>query len=106
MGNFHLSGGDEMHDWMDSLTDDHGHGGANMMDMDQMMEWMHRIDMPGEYHWNDDHDICEFVPDNGLMPGTDYMMFVNGGIISHSGESMSTRHLRYDGDMYHFRTAP
>jgi hypothetical protein len=106
MANFCLSGGDEMHEWMDSLAHHHGPGGGHMMDMDQMMEWMHGIEMPGEYHWNEDHDFCEFVPDGGMMPDTEYMLFVNGGMRSHTGELMRTHHLRYEGYMYHFRTAP
>jgi hypothetical protein len=106
MANFHFSGGDEMHEWMDSLTHHHGSGGGSMMNMDHMMEWMDRIDMPGEYHWNDAQDFCEFVPESGLMPDTEYMVFMYGGMRSHDGRSMDTHHLQHDGYMYHFRTAP
>jgi hypothetical protein len=106
MANLHLSGGDEMHDWMESLDHMNRHGGQHMMDMDEMMDWMHDIEMPGDYHWNDDHDICEFVPDSGLMPNTDYMLFVGEGMRSHTGELLDTHHLAHDGYMYHFRTAP
>lgn len=106
MADSYLAGGDEMHAWMDSLTHHNGSGGGSMMDMDEMMEWMHRIAMPGEYHWNGAHDFCEFVADNGLMPDTDYMIFIGAGMRSHSGGSMHTHDPRYDGYMFHFRTAP
>lgn len=100
--NAYLCGGDEMHEWMDSFMHHQGPGG-HMMDMDQMMEWMHRIETPGEYHWNDEHDVCEFTPAGGLRPDTDYMLFIGDGMMSHSGVSMSAHH---DGYMYHFHTAP
>ncbi|MEJ2722987.1 MAG: Ig-like domain-containing protein [bacterium] len=72
MENFYVSGGDEMHEWMDSLTYHHNHHhGDWMMDLDHMMEWMDDIHIPGEFHWNDAHDRCEFVPSPGLDPDTD-----------------------------------
>ncbi len=77
-----------------------------MMNRDHMMEWMHRIELPGEYHWNDVYDYCEFVPENALMPDTDYMVFINEGMRSHHGGSMDTHHGEYGGYMYHFSTVP
>jgi hypothetical protein len=103
--NMYLTCGDDMHEWMDSFTGRGGMGGGHMMGMDDMIEWMHRIETPGDYHWNDAHDVCEFVPQGGLKPDVDYMLFIGEGMRSDNGGMMRTRHDGYDQYMYHFHTA-
>ncbi len=106
MANFHLSGGDAMHLWMDSLGHHMGMGGMGMMGMDHMMNWMDSIQHDGAFHWNGSMDTCVFVPDSTMMPSTDYMMFMNGDIHAHNGEMMNMSQLEYDGHMIHFTTGP
>ncbi len=103
MANFYFAGGNEMHEWMDALADHHG---RSMLGMNHMMDWIDRIHLPGEYHWNDTHDLCEFVPESGLSPETEYMVFIHGGARSHDGRSIDTHHTEYGGLIYRFRTAP
>jgi len=103
MASFHLVGGDDMHEWMDSL-EHHNH--MSMMDMDDMMDWMDSIEYHGRFHWNENMDSCRFVPDSSLMPNTDYMLFLYGDLHSHDGMMMDRHHLDYDGFMYHFQTGP
>jgi len=85
-GNFHLSGGDAMLLWMDSLNHHLGMGGMGMMDMDHMMDWMDSIQQNGELRWNHGMDTCEFVPDSAMMPDANYMMLLNGDVHGHNGE--------------------
>lgn len=106
MSNFHLSGGAEMLEWMDSLEHHQGTGGMGMVDMGQMMGWMDEFEQGGVYHWNDNMDSCQFVPDDTLMPMTDYMIFLNGDVHCADGHLMDMHHLDYDGHMTQFRTGP
>ena len=106
MGYFHCSGGDEMWEWMDSLQH-HGPGsGGRMSGMDHMMEWMRDFEHPGEFSWNEEMTQCVFRPDNGFLPQTDYMIYLEDGVRSHGGQMMDMHHLQYDGLMIHFRTGP
>lgn len=104
MINFHLSGGDAMNLWMDSIGHHMGMGGMGMMSMDHMMAWMDSIQHEGTFHWNSGLDTCIFEPDATMMSGTDYMMFMNGDIHARNGEMMNLSHLPYDGHMIHFVT--
>lgn len=104
---FHLSGGDEMHAWMDSL----GHHGGGMMgdpmvDMDHMLAWMDSVHYQGDWHWNDLMDSCYFVPDQPLMPHTDHMIYLYGDILSAHGTHMEMGNHAFGGPMFHFQTGP
>jgi hypothetical protein len=103
MAGFHFTGGDDMHEWMDSLEH---HSNMGTMNMNHMMDWMDSIEYHGQFYWNENMDSCRFVPDSTLMPNTDYMLFLYGNIKSHNGMMMDRHHLDYDGYMYHFRTGP
>ena len=101
MAGFHFSGGPQMHDWMDTLEH---HSGMGMMDMDHMMNWMDSIEHHGQFHWNENMDSCEFVPDSPMAPDTEHMIFTYGNIKGHNGMMMDMHHLNYDGYMHHFQT--
>jgi len=104
MQNFYFSGGDNMHLWMDSLNQYQNMGGmGNMMDMDHMMNWIDSIHISGEFHWNESGDSCLYIPGT-MVPDTDYMIYINGDIMSHDGNMMDMHHLDYEGHMYHFTT--
>lgn len=96
----HLSGGQEMHGWMDSL----GHYGdmdqMHMNTQNHMMNWMDSIQWQGQFYWNTNRDSCVFVPDSSLWPETDYMiMIVEKEIMGHNGHGM---HMGHNDDGYHY----
>ncbi len=108
MSNFHLAGGEGMHEWRDSL--DH-YGGFGMMGMghtDHMTAWMDSIHFGGEFHWNEALDSCEFRPDSAMFPATDYLCLLNeGGMRGHRGGMMGGRDHHDSGyHMFGFSTAP
>jgi hypothetical protein len=106
MDAFHLCGGSEMHQWMDSLGHHRRMGGMGMMNMGHMMEWMDSIDYDGRWHWNERRDSCWFDPDSTLMSDADHMIYLYGPVRSHDGMAMVTDRMMYGGPMYHFRTMP
>ncbi len=104
---FYLSGGESMHAWMDSI--DHHRGGMmgrHMVDMKHMMAWMDTLCLQGEMHWNEVMDSCYFDPHGGLLPATDYMLYLYGEVRSRHGVAMDASEFEYGGPMYHFRTRP
>lgn len=101
MDGFHYSGGLQMHDWMDTLEH---YSSMGMMDMNHMMNWMDSIEHHGQFHWSENMDSCEFVPDSPMEPDTEYMILIYGNIRSYNGMLMDMHHLDYDGYMYHFQT--
>ena len=108
MSNFHLAGGQPMHQWRDSLQH---HGGFGMMHMgmeEHMMAWMDSIHVPGEFHWNERLDSCEFVPDSMLMAGTDYLcLLYEGGMRDRHGHMIGGDNHQDTGyHMYNFSTGP
>jgi len=108
MQNFHLAGGQPMHEWRDSVSH---HGGFGMMNMNmeqQMMNWMDSIHTPGEFHWNGSLDSCEFVPDSALMPSAEYLcLLYEGGMHdSHGGMMGGQNHNDNGYHMYGFTTGP
>jgi hypothetical protein len=106
MTNFHFSGGAGMHEWMDSLEYNQIHGGmGNMMNMEHMMHWMDSIHIGGEFRWNYTMDSCSYEPDS-LMPNTEYMIYMNGDIMSHNGTMMDMHNYNYGGSINHFTTGP
>ena len=106
MGAFHLSGGSDMHLWMDSVGHHQGMGHMGMMDMDHMMQWLDSIEFHGEWHWNDTRDSCWFVPDSTLMSDADHMIYLYGEMQSQMGMRMSMDTMQYGGPMFHFHTQP
>jgi len=106
MDAFHLSGGSEMHSWMDSLSHHRRGGGMGMMSMGHMMEWMDSIEYDGHWHWNERRDSCWFDPDSTLSPDADHMIYLYGSVRSHDGTAMMMDRMMYGGPMFHFRTAP
>lgn len=103
---FHCAGGAHMWEWMDSLQDHHTGMGGHMTDMDHMMAWMRDIELPGRFAWNNEKTRCVFHPDTGLLPHTDYMIYLEDNIRSHDGHMMDQTGLAYGGLMIHFRTGP
>jgi hypothetical protein len=103
---FHLSAGDAMHAWMDSL-DHHrpGRMGGHMRYMDHMMSWMDSLEHHGEFHWNAELDSCYFLPSDSLMPHVDHMIYLYGPMWSLQGTPLETDEFEYDGPMMHFQTA-
>ena len=106
MDAFHLSGGSEMHRWMDSLGHHRRMGGMGMMDMGHMMEWMDSIGYDGRWHWNERRDSCWFDPDSTLLSDADHMIYLYGPVRSHDGTAMMMDRMMYGGPMFHFRTTP
>jgi hypothetical protein len=103
MLSFHCLGGQHMYDLMDSLNHHMGSGG-HMMNMDHLMGWMDSTSVSGDFHWNDAVDSCWFAPESSLAPDTEYMIFMNGDIMSRDGGMMDMHHLIYDSYMSHFTT--
>lgn len=106
MDGFYFCGGDEMHEWLDSLEHHRGMGGMGMVDMGHMMEWLGDIEMPGDFDWNVDMDTCWFYPDSTLMPNEDYMIYMNGDLEDMHGGMMNMHGLDYGGYMIRFTTGP
>lgn len=106
--NLHLMGGSQMHDWQDSLEH---YGGFGMMGMHQnqrMMQWVDSIHVPGEFHWNEQLDSCEFIPDDGLVHDTEYLcLLYEGGMHdNHGGMMGGASHGDNGYHMYEFMTEP
>ncbi len=108
MRNFHFTGGDQMHEWRDSLEHYGGFGMMGMGNMDHMMEWMDSIHYSGDFFWNDAMDSCEFRPDSAMSPSTDYLCLLNeGGMRGHSGGMMGGGNHNDSGyHMFQFTTGP
>lgn len=104
--NFHLAGGTEMEQWMDSLPHHQGMGGMGMMNMEHMMDWMDSLQYGGEFHWNSAMDSCEFDPDSGMMPDANQMIYIYQGVRGNNDKVMDMSSLPYSGIMHHFRTKP
>ncbi len=102
MDNFHFSGGDEMHDWMDSLSHHTGGmGGMGMVDMEHMMNMMDSIKISGVFHWNNNFDSCEFIPDSTMMSNRDYMMFMDENNMMSHDSSMMGMNMNHSDDGFH-----
>jgi hypothetical protein len=87
--NFHLAGGPAMMEWRDSLENYGGFGMMGMGMQNHMMDWMENIHTPGEFHWNDSQDSCDFIPDSDLMHDADYIcLFYEDGMQGHGGGMM------------------
>ena len=108
MQNLHLAGGQPMHEWRDSLNDQGGFGMMSMNMESHMMTWMDSIHTPGEFHWNESLDSCEFVPDSTLMGATEYLcVLYEGGMQGRHGGMMGGEGHNDDGyHMYGFETGP
>jgi hypothetical protein len=101
----YFSGGELMHEWMDSLDHYGGMGHMNMNRMDHMIVWIDSIEWGGRFHWNENLDSCEFMPDSTLHYRTDYMiMFNENGIMGHNGMGMHMGHYDEGYHYYHFHT--
>jgi len=95
MNNFHLVGGAQMHEWRDSLDHAGGWGMMGMTQQNHMMGWMDTIHTTGTFHWNNNHDSCEFVPTGQLDPNSDYLCVLDesgmqdgqGGMMGGMGQS-------------------
>lgn len=108
MQNLHLAGGQAMHEWRDSLSH---YGGFGMMSMnmgDHMMNWMDSIQTPGDFHWNETMDSCEFVPNTALTGNTEYLCLIyEGGMHDNHGGMMGGANHNDSGyHMYGFTTGP
>ena len=100
MHNFHLSGGQNMHEWMDSVSHFGGMGHMSMGHMDNMMQWMDSIETHGDFHWNYVMDSCEFIPSSSISASEEHMIFIyEGGMMGHGGGMMGSQH---DDDQYHY----
>jgi hypothetical protein len=108
MNNMYLAGGQPMHEWHDSLNYNGGFGMMGMGMQDHMMMWLDSIDIPGYFHWGPNFDSCQFVPDSGLMSGTDYMYLLHDGGM-HDGHGGMMGGGDHDDNGYHlfeFTTGP
>lgn len=89
MRNFHLGGGEPMHQWRDSLNHLGGFGMMGINERERMMDWIDSIQLPGEFHWSERGDSCEFVPDSLFAHGTDYLcLLYEGGMRGRHGGIM------------------
>lgn len=104
--NFHLAGGAEMENWMDSLSHHQGMMGGGMMNMDHMMDWMDTLQYTGQFHWNSTMDSCEFEPDSSMMSNANHMIYMYNGMRAGNGKMMDMSSLPFNGIMHHFRTRP
>jgi hypothetical protein len=96
----YFAGGEPMHEWMDSLDNYGGMGHMNMNRRNHMRNWIDSIEWGGDFHWNENRDSCEFVPDSALHPDTDYMIMINeNGMMGHNGRGM---HMGHNDDGYHY----
>jgi hypothetical protein len=106
MSGFHLSGGEQMHEWMDSLEHHHSMGNMGVTGMGHMIDWLEEFECDGLFHWDEGMDSCEFIPDSMLLSESEYMIFLFGDVRSDDGVVMDMHHLEYDGYMVHFKTKP
>jgi hypothetical protein len=106
MNNFHFAGGSPMQMWQDSVDHYGGFGMMNMTHRNRMMNWIDSIHMAGQFHWNDAHDSCEFVPGNPTESDTDYLCLIfEGGMQSRDGRMMGGMNHSDSGyHMYQFST--
>lgn len=106
MAGLRLVGGEDMQAWMDSMSHDTGMGGMMGMDMEEMMEWMDSICVPGEFHWNDMMDSCDFEPDSSMEHDCEYMILMHeGGMMGEDGMMMDTAGCGDGGyNLTHFTT--
>lgn len=102
--NFHLSGGDKMQQWMDSMSNLPDMNGMGQQHRDSMMTWMDSIEYTGDFEWNDDLDSCVFYPDSMLEANAEHMIFLDYGIKSVDGYYIITDTLEYNAATYHFTT--
>lgn len=102
--NFHLTGGEEMEAWMDSLTHHRGMGGMDMINMGHMMDWIDSIQYSGQFHWDATMETCEFTPDSAMMPDADHMIYLYDGVKAFNTEMMEMNSQPFGGMVFHFRT--
>ena len=105
--NFFMSGGDEMHDRMDSASHYGGMDNMGMEQMDHMMEMLNSLHVSGTFHWNAEMDSCEYVPSSSMMNNTEYMIFMDeNDMINHDGSmmGMNMNHSDNGYHQYHFTT--
>jgi len=103
--NMFLSGGEPMHEWMDSLDHYGGMGHMGMGRHNRMVGWMDSIQWGGGFHWNGNLDSCEFIPDSNLMPGTEYMIMIQeDSIMGRHGQYMNHDHMGAGYHYYRFTT--
>lgn len=103
MNNLYLMGGQEMHDWMDTVAHHGGFGQMSMGDMDHMMNWMDSMAMPGIFSWNEALDGCEFAPTTGMIANEEHMIFINeSSMMDHKGEMMGSDQGHEEFNSYHF----
>jgi hypothetical protein len=108
LNHMHLSGGQHMETWMDSLVNNGGmHGGMGMgMSWGDMMHWMDSIHVPGQFHWNGTLDSCDFIPGAALDHMTDYMLIMTDSMMSQQGYFMGTQSMQLGVFMSHFQCEP
>ncbi len=104
MNNTFISYGDGMHDWLDSAAHYGGMGMMSQSNMDRMMNRMEGIKVPGEFHWNDAKDSCEFIFDSNLMPDEDHMILLCEEDMMMSGGMMGGNQNATEFSEHHFRT--
>lgn len=103
---FHMIGGQDMIEWLDSLGD---RSHSELLDSrwrQRMMDWLDSIRTPGQFSWNEDCDSCRFRPDTLLLSDAQYIVFITDEMCNAIGGHLKTDHLLYDGYMFYFKTRP
>jgi len=108
MHNMYLIGGQQMHQWRDSLDHYGGFGMMNMGMQAHMINWLDSIEVSGQFNWNTALDSCRFVPDSGLSLNNDYLcLYYEGGMMGrHGGMMGGADHGDSGYHMFGFTTAP
>lgn len=101
--NCYLVSGNEMRQWLDSLS--HSRGGQSGDCPDScLMNWLDTICCEGQFHWNGSLDSCVFQPDSSLRAQSDHMVYLTGSIRSRAGVPMAMDTSEYGGFVSYFRT--
>lgn len=109
MDNFHLAGGDDMHDWMDSVSHNGGMGNMGMSQIDRMMDMLDSMHVSGSFHWNAEMDSCEYILSDSMMSNTEYMIYMDENEMMNHGGGMMGMGMNHNDDgyhEYHFTTGP
>lgn len=109
MDNFHLAGGDDMHNWMDSVSHNGGMGNMGMGQMDHMMDMLDSMHVTGSFHWNAEMDSCEYILSDSMMSNTEYMIYMDENEMMNHDGSMMGMNMNHTDDGYHqshFTTGP
>ncbi len=103
--NFHLLGGADMREWMNSTNHEQGFGHMSDNQFTNMMRQLDSREISGDFVWSPGLKDCEFNADSAFAPQEEYMLVMyEDGMMNRFMHSMGVMGGDKNVLMYHFGT--